>query len=424
MKLLKTLTAGSLALALAASADAATYTVHLSGSSAFRKAVHVAIVHTLTGATAAYNSTGGKDLTNCNQAVFKGTIGADTYIIETSWAGSLSGVYNVTTNAPISTWMTDTGNTMSSVSVTGSATAASFTGGTGTTSPVYDGSNPAADIAMSDSFQSSTPFTSPTLVENVVGVVPFYWVVNKGASASITNVTPLVAQGLLSGGVPLSFLTGNSADASSAAVVIGRDEDSGTRVCAFAESGYGVFTTAKQYKPTASGGAITALVKWPSNTVNGVTYPTGDSGEGSGGNLATDLGNTISGVNVSGVGSVSAIVTYLGESDAKTLCGDGVSTTGLGGRYLTYNGVSFGAGAGLSSGDANFYQAIQQGKYTFWSYEHMYYRSSLAGGQLTYAGKLFTQIHDTDALVSGVRLTDMAVGRASEGAIVTAGSPY
>jgi hypothetical protein len=417
MKLLKTLTAASLALALVSSANAASYTVHISGSSAFRKAVHAAIVHVLTGPVANWKDT-TKNLGNCSQAVFQGTIGSDTYTIETSWSGSASGVSAVATGTNITNWMTSA-NSMSSVSATTTQGAVSFTvsassgfTAAGLNSPTTESA--VSDLAMSDAFQSTTKYTSPLLTDKIVGVVPFYWVAGKGANAGITNVTPLQVQALLTGGLPTSQFTGSSADESGFTVAIGRDEDSGTRICAFAEGGYGVNTLAVQYQPTISSGVITNLVPWPANTVNGTLYPLGDSGESSGGTLATDLSATVGAGNSAGA---TDVVGYLGESDA-------ASAVAAGGRYLTYNGQSFGAGAGLAGSDANYYRAIQEGKYTFWSYEHLLYKQSLSGGPLTFAGKLYTQIHDTDAIGTGVKVSTMAVGRSAEGAVVTFGNPY
>ncbi|MGC3989813.1 MAG: hypothetical protein QM796_09080 [Chthoniobacteraceae bacterium] len=125
MKLLKTLSAASLALALVSSANAASYTVHIAGSSAFRKAVHAAIIHVLTSPVCNWKDT-TKNLGNCSQAVFQGTIGSDTYTVETSWSGSASGVYALTSGTTISNWMTSA-NSMSSVTATTSQGSVTFT---------------------------------------------------------------------------------------------------------------------------------------------------------------------------------------------------------------------------------------------------------------------------------------------------------
>jgi len=410
MKPIKAILATTLALAFVAEANAANYTVRISGSSAFRKAVHAAIVHSLGSPTAALKDT-TKNLGNTSSAVFVGTInsGADTVTVETSFQGSLSGVANLTNSNSV-TFMTAAGNTLSSVSVSTVAGNATFTGGTGTNSPATESA--VSDVAFSDAYQKSTPFTTPTLVDKLVGVVPFYWIAAKGANSGITNISPLQAKALLAGGVLTSQLTGNSADRTGVTVVVGRDPDSGTRVCTFAECGFGASTPAVQYQPLSiSGGQIGDLQAWPASSINGISYDEGNFGYNSGGTLATDLSNTLSPSNSIGA---TDIVTYMGEGDAATL----VTATG---RYLTYNGVSFGAGAGLTAGNANFYRNITEGNYTFWSYEHMMWKSTLANPQLNYANAVLLPQIKTDAIASGVRLIDMNVKRGSEGALIVPG---
>ena len=413
MKLLKTLSAASLALALVSSANAASYTVHICGSSAFRKAVHAAIIHALTSPVANWKDT-TKNLGSCSQAVFQGTISSDTYTVETSWSGSASGVYALTSGTTISGWMTSA-NSMASVSATTSQGAVSFTTtATGIASPTTE--TAAADLAMSDVFQTTTIFTSPTLNDQKVGVVPFYWVRSKGSNSRITNISPNQIRGLLSGGttgggVVTAQLTGSTLDEAGWTVVIGRDEDSGTRITAFAEGGFGANTLAGQYKPTISSGVITDLAPWPANTVNNIAYPVGDSGESSGGTLAADVSNTLSSSNSVGA---TDIVTYLGESDAATAVSGGCT-------YLTFNGVTFGAGAGYSSGSTVFYKTIQDGQYTFWSYEHLYSKSGISTPIKTFRDALYTQIHDNDAIGTGVRMGDMNVNRSVEGGVISWG---
>ena len=259
-------------------------------------------------------------------------------------------------------------------------------------------------MAMSDSFQGATAFTTPTLIDQVVGVAPFTWVRGAGSPSNMVNMTTLLAQTVLAGQTPLSQWTANPADAAVNVSVFGRDEDSGTRLGAFAESGFGIFGAPFQYQPTGTLGAtglITAMNAWPVNTVNGTTYDVGHSGYSSGGTLASAVGTPVS----AGLGFV---VAYLST-------GDGTTATNMntGATFMNWNGFPY----SLSG--------TQNGQYTFWVYEHLMYRWNVqipnGGDQQVVADKIGKQIHDVDA---AVLLSGMNVGRQSEGAVVTAGSPY
>ena len=385
-KYVATMIAGVTALTIAGSVSAQTITLRLTGSTAYRNQTHNAIMHILdAGYTFGYAGSGAT-ISGAGQAVFKGTVnaGAIPVIIQTSWSGSVGGVQNLTENLTIANWLT--------------ATNLAVAPGTANLS-IHD---PAvtADMAMSDSFQGATAFTTPTLIDQVVGVAPFTWVRGAGSPSNMVNMTTLLAQTVLAGQTPLSQWTANPADAAVNVSVFGRDEDSGTRLGAFAESGFGIFGAPFQYQPTGTlgaGGSITAMNAWPVNTVNGTTYDVGHSGYSSGGTLASAVGTPVS----AGLGFV---VAYLST-------GDGATATNMntGATFMNWNGFPY----SLSG--------TQNGQYTFWVYEHLMYRSSLAGNQKVVADKIAKQIHDTDA---AVLLSSMQVGRQSEGAVVTAGSPY
>ena len=385
-KYVATMIAGVTALTIAGSVSAQTITLRLTGSTAYRNQTHNAIMHILdAGYTFGYAGSGAT-ISGAGQAVFKGTVnaGAIPVIIQTSWSGSVGGVQNLTENLTIANWLT--------------ATNLAVAPGTANLS-IHD---PAvtADAAMSDSFQGATAFTTPTLIDQVVGVAPFTWVRGAGSPSNMVNMTTLLAQTVLAGQTPLSQWTANPADAAVNVSVFGRDEDSGTRLGAFAESGFGIFGAPFQYQPTGTLGAtglITAMNAWPVNTVNGTTYDVGHSGYSSGGTLASAVGTPVS----AGLGFV---VAYLST-------GDGATATNMntGATFMNWNGFPY----SLSS--------VQNGQYTFWVYEHLMYRSSLSGNQKVVADKLAKQIHDVDA---AVLLSGMNVGRQSEGAVVTAGNPY
>lgn len=382
-----------------ASAQTAT-TIRITGSTAFRGATNTAIQNILNpGYTYGYI---GSSFTGANQITFVGTtkIGNVAVIIKCSYAGSVGGMQTIAQQTPVVTTASPYISETNALTTTGLVlTAATAT---------FD--SPAnADIAMSDTYQSSTQFFGTgfnTLTDTIVGVVPFVW--TKGTSsdpavqvslANVTNMTPLLARAVLTGGAPLSMLTGAAADAGVYVYAMGRDEDSGTRLTAFAECGFGIFGSPIQFEATAAGGAITGIAPYRAQSILGIPYSTGHSGYSSGGTLATTLNTPVAAAARDSSNGKFALVAYFGRSDANGVNG--------GANNLTYNGVAL--------SDAN----IQEGKYTFWGYEHLMYRSTLTGNAKTAADQLANQIKNTDASVSGVLLSTMHVSRVTEGAVVT-----
>ena len=400
MKMIKTTAAALFALAFAGVASAQT-TLRITGSTAFRAATNTAIGNILNpGYTYGFI---GSNVNGANQITFVGTTktGGLPVIIKCSYAGSVGGVQTIAQQTPVVTtaspYISETNALSASGLVLTAATA------------IFD--SPAnADIAMSDSYQSSTQFTGTgynTLTDTVVGVVPFVWTKGRHSDPavqtvldSITNITPLQARVILAGGgTPISLLSGNPADSTVSVYAMGRDEDSGTRLTAFAESGFGIFANPFQYLPTITSGAITAIAPQPAATVLGISYPAGHSGFSSGGTLATNLNTPVAAAARDAFSSKFALIAYFGVNDANGVNG--------GANNLTYNGVAYSTAA------------IQEGRYSFWGYEHLMYRSTLSGNSKTVADQLATQIRTTDAAVSGVLLASMNVSRVTEGAVIT-----
>lgn len=388
-----------LALGAAVGVQAQTTVLHITGSTAFRAAVHQAILNILApGSTYAYS---GASIGSANQAIFTGTTITNSIpvVIKTSWSGSVGGVQTVSEQFPISTWLTNT--------------TPQSAGGTANAAAVYD--PPAVpEACMSDVFQASTPYAPPlypALAEHIVGIVPFKWVKSAGAPDTFTNITPQLAQALWgNGSLPLALFTGNPSDENALVWATGRDADSGTRLTAFAESGVGVFNNIIQYEPTNASGPIsrnnsapmTGQTPFPTNIINGIFYQRGDSGYSSGGDLAYAVGqnNTMSAIG-------GYYVTYLGLSDAKT-------AEGLGATDVNYNGVTYSQ------------QALQEGQYSFWGYEHLDYRTDLGSAPGTanekiVADQIAGQIsgNSTVALISGLPLGGMRVSRPIDGGLIS-----
>ncbi len=112
------------------------------------------------------------------------------------------------------------------------------------------------------------------------------------------------------------------------------------------------------------------------------------------------------------VGGTNAghLMTYLGVSDAATVIAASPAAV-----PLLWNGTDFSV------------TAVQEGRYTFWGYEHLMYRSSLGNGttggpaiKLTFATNLKNQILGTAqaSLAPNVNLSTMNVQRTLEGSPV------
>ena len=228
MKAPKILLASLLAFSTAGVARAQTV-VHITGSTAFRSAVHTAITYILQpGFVYGYT---GTSFTGASEAIFTGTAITNgiPVIIKTSWSGSLAGIETVSQAYPstVGTFLTNT----TPQSTTGSGSAP-----TNYDSPVIP------EVCMSDGFQFTSQYPSPVLTAQTVGVVPFKFLRNAGAPADLTNMTPLLAQALWPGGsLPLSLFSGSSNDMDTIIYAIGRNPDSGTRKTAFLETSIQTF---------------------------------------------------------------------------------------------------------------------------------------------------------------------------------------
>ena len=201
MKTIKTIMAGSLALAAATQMASADVTVRITGSTAFRAATQTAISHIFSSLAGYTTDTG--NLTSANYAIFKGTVAgvSGTTIIKCDWSGAVAGVRDVSQGNAINYYPDSTavavapGNTLA---ISGNSV------------------SEVPDLAMTDNLQASTPYTSPVLSGGgVVGIVPFAWVASTSAPADLTNITPQLARALFKGGlVSAALFTNNNAEAS------------------------------------------------------------------------------------------------------------------------------------------------------------------------------------------------------------------
>lgn len=441
MKSTKILFAGAAALLCASTSVQADTVIHITGSTAFRGATVTAIQNLMGGAAScksAYQSSSGASITASNRIVIQGTIaglpaGANPVTVKCSWAGSVGGVKTVVQNIDVTTWMSVT-NLGAAGTSTGLADGAiSYALDTVT----FSGENARADVTMADNSQASTGFTSAPLAQTKVGVIPFEWVACNGSPATLNNITPLLAQAVIAGGVPLSQFTGNfAADSGTPVYSLGRDFDSGTRLSCLAETGVGVFGNVQHIQLTFAGGAagasgasIANMKLWQAETVLGQSFGIGQSGYASGGSLADALATpgALSANTSSGIAAAEQVgygpgwlIGYLGRSDAvRATRKTNIPTNDA--HRMKWNGVQIwnepvsGTGTPASYND----QFITEGLYQCWEYEYLSYRSTFGGNGKLVADAIAVRVRDFDAGISGIKLSDMHVNKSFEGGLIT-----
>lgn len=255
------------------------------------------------------------------------------------------------------------------------------------------------------------------------------------AEAPISNINSNQFNQIMVGGGNLAMFTGNSLQSGTAVYCYGRNADSGTRVSALGESYLGITKRPSSHlQPsftpagtgTGAGGdpgkLVTGLIKWPLQTVLGVTYTAGQSGYTSGGDIAAALSSP--GAQLITPTSFSKpgwIIGYVGRSDSNSACAKtfGQNTA----KRLTFNGQqdwNGAANANLVNGSpASGYNddAIRQGVYQAWEFEHFYKKGSITS--VSDKGKVLDQIA-TDILGAAapsgsIKLSTMAVTKTVEG---------
>jgi len=404
-KVFKTTTALLLTLAFAGSAFAAPVVIHIAGSNGDRATTNTAIPKLLTG-TLTYAGT-NSDPTKANFATWTGgSFNGTPVTVKVAFIGATGGIAAVAGSLPVK-FLPD-----------------GATGGSNADPTVGSNPNESAvpDFSLSTNFQSTSPFSGTylghsyaSLTDQIVAVIGLKWVASKNYPG--TNLTTQQAQLLYSAGAaPLALFTGDPADENKTVFATGRNTDAGQRFVALAESGLGVNAVVKHYKPVivgsgtgvggfVVGGTVTTHALWPVETFSGVSsqFP-GNSGATTGANLAPYL-TTVLGPTAYHVGNSSATagyyISYLTPGDADTIA------IPNGAVELKWNGIAY----------SN--QAIQEGQYTFWTYEHVLYVESLSGTPRSFADGLATQILNTDATVAGIYLNTVNVSRTGEGTLVT-----
>jgi hypothetical protein len=466
MKKIKLLTAGMFAMLALNVASAQTVEIRYTGSTAFRKGVCDAIENILQ--TGYVCGASGSTLNKANQQVFVGLAkGSGTQvIIKCSWSGSAGGVQSLAENIPAGQPFIDDPVASFSPSVSATVDGVSLTAGPNGANIVAADINDShtADVALSDAFKESTPYTGAgftALTSKAVGIVPFVWVGgaysldggttnNPGLYPGVSNLSIPQAQQLLAGGIALNQITGNSADNSNTAICIGRDHDSGTRIAAeydaqykqdiiFAQpTGYSepmiqfipsdATVGSTQFSPQTTGsGLLPACNAWPAETVLGENRPAGNEGFFSGSSVAAVLNRPADMLNIG-----QYDISYLGMSDSFGVNG-GASYPYTDGAHVvtnitpSQNALLF---EGVYPGTATHpfgppYTNIEQGVYPFWGVEHYLYATALPSAQLTIATQVLNQLK-TEADFAGVGdlLSNMTVTRAKDGQQIIPGNSF
>ena len=466
MKLIDTIAHATLALALTGSIASAATVIHITGAQGLRAAVHQGIADILKpGYSVGYQ---GTSISTAMQAVFSGTTAVGSYpvTIKTSYGTSTNGIRTMVKNLTVATWLLPVSGTVGNLN-SGSIYETAVT----------------ADATVSGEFQATTRFSTPLLIDNLIGVFPYVWVRNAGSPATLSNMNSTLAQALFGNGqLPLAQFTGSVADENTIVTLIGRDEGASSRESLFAESGYGIYSDPVQYQLTITGspgptGTVTGCVLYPAATVDGVSYPAGHSGYPSFSGLVAALNTpgsanaitiagwvigysdiidavvvnpgTVATANASLAGGALASVTVTnGGSNYNytpiiTISGGGgsgatatatvqngvitgIAVTNGGTGYTSTPTVTITGGALMNwNGVAYSTTAVQEGQYTYWSYAHLMVRSSYAGTGKTVVNQLVQQLHDVDIVVGGNSLLGaMQVSRSGDGTPVVWGNPY
>jgi hypothetical protein len=281
------------------------------------------------------------------------------------------------------------------------------------------------DCAFSDVFQASTIFTTPVLREFVapdagttpgtgVAVQPFLWAANSAANAAgVTSIKHDIIKYLFANGsAPLAFWTATDANGGTLVALTGRDNTSGTRITSEDLESYLPGTSISQYEINGSSSdaaGLAANFSWTTGgtvlvgnpgtaIVSSSTSSLSTGGYSSGGKVcdalaypakAQDSGNGSGGDGGAGT-STAAAVGYLSFNDAHLLpypvqlaaaSATTWVTTPVAGSILPYEGVNPVSSLPAAPGPIVYnINAVINGTYPFWTYEHFYENSDVTSG--------------------------------------------
>lgn len=296
-----------------------------------------------------------------------------------------------------------------------------------------------AHIATSPVWQRSSRFAKGARVNGVtyrelfevspapsvpgIAAQTWAWSASSNFPTNAANITSQVARALFKDGhVPLSFFTGNSADAIHGVWLIGRDIAAGARIAPLQESGYGSLIGVRQFEVTTNGGQV-ALRLEPAETVLGIGQAVGNSGYN---------GTTP---------QLNATRTPIPANLKVDLLGNGTFAPSpyTGTNYLIqYNGFAQSTSAGVVTlkwnGVTPGTNTVASGAYSLWTYEHLY-RQPLTPAQLntpvgrninlisTHVARFINELSSSEIIAQAgtgyLNIGDLAVKRDSDGGVIT-----
>jgi hypothetical protein len=330
----KSIVAAVLGLSVASVSHAGV--IYLTGSTAARSTVYTALIApgAVFQSAPTVTTWDGSSPSGSTYMAFVGTLvgGSGSTTIDCDWSGSEAGTKDVA-DAEQESFLNPT----------------TLNGQNNGTAVPTDVVNEMVNMCMADNAQAFSRTPSPAVgSQTEVGVVTFEFVRNPGLWTG-TNVTDAQVQAALGGFAPRALFDGNSAHTGDFVYVEGRNNQSGTRVNAFGDTGFGILTSPNQIEINNSG-----VMQDLSGNGSGVFD--GDFGFSSGGTLAATMGaNTTAQTDQINVNTPNtagfSVIAYLGLSDAAT-------AITAGGVAVSFNGIPFSAAA------------VEQGQYTFWGNEY------------------------------------------------------
>ncbi len=354
--------------------------ITITGATAFRAFAHNSIKSSL-GA----NVKTLKNITDLNLAGTALFTDGTTYVLA-SWSGSVGGLQSLTNQTVVRAYY----NPVDAEVI--AALALLAPGGEGVLTTTGNTTNYSGNIAFADNFQSSSIYKTPTLAfppgadESKLGVVAFRFVGSEGFPEDQNMTTNLFQRMWGSTGfIPLSMFTGNSGDDFTFIFATGRDANSGTRVIYLSETGLGTTTPIQQYQYTTTG---TDAATYDLDVISPFAL---NGGYSSGGDI-------IRGLQATPDADGSMLVTGIAITD-------GNAAIAGGGVPLKYNGYDYSS------------DNVINGQYTYWSFEHLYYRSDLLAAKKTYANTLAADVRaNAESFSDGAfKLTTLRVSRSGDG---------
>jgi hypothetical protein len=262
--------------------------------------------------------------------------------------------------------------------------------------------------------------TFKALNENLVSVLEFIWAKGNGGPANLTNAGAWSLQALFqSGDVPVSQFTGISRDVTNLVYLTGRNDQSGTRNAALTDSLYGPGNQVFQYNYTNAPGVYGYVYFGGGNDGLGDGFDSGGSVKAA--LIATRPANYVFAdpgtnphnlqsylmgyISVTDALNVSGLSRPAGSNTIATVTSAGIPT----GQWLSYNGVTW----------SEF--AIEEGAYTYFTYEHLDYLPTAPAATVTFATALKNeQINQAgSSVVPGTMpISVMNINHRSDGSVI------